>query len=139
MSLTNLAPTILLLGPLVNFWDGGGKGERFIQEIKPYIPRGVRDGGKFFVRLLEKIFKMTAMARIEGTFSVPEAVDDKSVTATVAVDASVHSKDSNGRDSISTVSSSSSVVIDATVPATINLRWEEDDSDGGELPEEEEQ
>jgi hypothetical protein len=65
VSCLNLTCTIRLLGPLVNFWDGGGKGERYIQEIKPHIPRGVRDGGLFFVRLLEKVFKVNAIQHIE--------------------------------------------------------------------------
>jgi hypothetical protein len=65
VSCLNLPSTIRLLGPLVNFWDGGGKGERYIQEIKPHIPRGVRDGGLFFVRLLEKVYKVNAIQQIE--------------------------------------------------------------------------
>jgi len=65
VSTLNLPPTIRFLGPLVNFWDGGGKGERYIQEIKPHIPRGVRDGGLFFVRLLEKVYKVNAIQQIE--------------------------------------------------------------------------
>lgn len=65
VSCLNLPATICLLGPLVNFWDGGGKGERYIQEIKPHIPRGVRDGGLFFVRLLEKVYKVNAIQQIE--------------------------------------------------------------------------
>ena len=54
VSVLNLVPTMEQLGPLINYWDGGGKGERYIQEIKPHIPRGVRDGGKFFVRYVPK-------------------------------------------------------------------------------------
>ena len=54
VSMLNLVPTMEQLGPLINYWDGGGKGERYIQEIKPHIPRGVRDGGKFFVRYVRK-------------------------------------------------------------------------------------
>ena len=33
MSLPNLVLIMEELGPLVNYWDGGGKGERYIQEI----------------------------------------------------------------------------------------------------------
>ena len=65
VSMLNLPRTIEVLGPLVNLWDGGGKAERYIQEIKPHIPRGVRDGGKFFVRLTEKVYKLDAIGRIE--------------------------------------------------------------------------
>ena len=41
MSLCNLISMMLLIGPLVLWWDGGGKGERFIQMVKPHIQRGV--------------------------------------------------------------------------------------------------
>lgn len=67
ISCLNLPETMERLGPLPNFWDGGGKGERYIQEIKPHIPRGVRDGGVFFAKLLEKVYKVNCMHRIEGT------------------------------------------------------------------------
>ena len=78
MSMPNLVKTMEELGPLVNYWDGGGKGERYIQEIKPHIPRGVREGGNFFVRLLEKIYKLDAMKRIEMAWKAwkKEEVDD---------------------------------------------------------------
>ena len=69
VSTLNLVPTMRLLGPLVNWWDGGGKAERYIQEIKPHIPRGVRDGGMFFPRLLEKVYKLDCIKQIEATLS----------------------------------------------------------------------
>ena len=31
VSLLNLVEMLLLFGPLINYWDGGGKGEKFIQ------------------------------------------------------------------------------------------------------------
>ena len=68
-SMFNLAPTMIWLGPLVNFWDGGGKGERFIQEVKPYIPRGIPVNSKtYFVRLSEKVYKMQTLSRMERLF-----------------------------------------------------------------------
>ena len=76
VSCLNLVPTIRQLGPLVNFWDGGGKAERYIQEIKPHIPRGVRDGGSFFVRLLEKVFKLDCIRRINHLADDDSEVDD---------------------------------------------------------------
>ena len=65
VSALNLIRGMEQLGPLINFWDGGGKGERYIQEIKPHIPRGVRDGGNFFVRLLQRVLKQDCIGRIE--------------------------------------------------------------------------
>ena len=50
LSLSNVIPMMHLLGPLILWWDGGGKGERFIQMVKPHIKQGVRvDSLKFFV------------------------------------------------------------------------------------------
>jgi hypothetical protein len=58
---------MLLLGPLILWWDGGGKGERFIQMVKPHIKQGVRvDSLKFFVTLLEKIFKVRQLELLEA-------------------------------------------------------------------------
>ena len=37
LSLSNVIPMMLLLGPLILWWDRGGKGERFIQLVKPHI------------------------------------------------------------------------------------------------------
>jgi hypothetical protein len=59
MSLRNLILILRVLGPLVLWWDGGGRGERFIQVVKPHIKRGVRgDALLFFVSLLEKLFRV---------------------------------------------------------------------------------
>ena len=66
MSLSNLIAMMRLIGPLVLWWDGGGKGERFIQVIKPHIKRGVRgDALTFFVNLLEKLFRGRIMEILE--------------------------------------------------------------------------
>ena len=80
LSLLNLRATMDALGPLTNYWDGGGKGERYIQEIKPHIPRGVRDGGLFFVRLMERIYKLNSIDRIEESWRAMEADDDDIVS-----------------------------------------------------------
>ena len=58
ISLLNIVAIILLFGPLVNWWDGGGKGEKFIQVVKPLLKRGVRDVANFFVRLMERLYKL---------------------------------------------------------------------------------
>ena len=39
MSLFNLIPMMEELGPPILWWDGCGKGERFVQEIKPHSKR----------------------------------------------------------------------------------------------------
>ena len=71
MSLMNLIGMLEYYGALVNFWDGGGKGERFIQLVKPYIPRGVSEVITFFVRLAERVYKMRFLEyldRLDGIF-----------------------------------------------------------------------
>ena len=66
MSLLNLLNMMVELGPLVLWWDGGGKGERFIQEIKPHILRGIRaDITGFFVNLHSKIYKVRQLKYME--------------------------------------------------------------------------
>ena len=71
MSLFNLVSMMFLLGPLVEFWDGGGKGERFIQVVKPHIKRGVReDNDSFFVNLVNKIYRGMQMDLLEFLYGV---------------------------------------------------------------------
>ena len=69
MSLLNLAPTMALVGPLVLWWDGGGKGERYIQMVKPHIKRGVRgDLAGYCVRLLDKLYRVHQLGLLEKRF-----------------------------------------------------------------------
>ena len=56
-SLFNVVHMVETFGALINLWDGGGKGERFIQLVKPHIPRGVTDLNTFFERLMERVYK----------------------------------------------------------------------------------
>ena len=64
--LSNVIPMMLLLGPLILWWDGGGNGQCFIQMVKPHIKQGVRiDSLKFFVTLLQKIFKVRQLELLE--------------------------------------------------------------------------
>ena len=71
MSLFNLLSMMFLLGPLVEYWDGGGKGERFIQVVKPHIKRGVRDDlDCFFVNLLDKIYRGMQLDLLEVLYGV---------------------------------------------------------------------
>lgn len=77
ISTLNLTPSLLALGPLSNYWDGGGKGERYIQEIKPHIPRGIRDGLGFFVSILERVFRFDCITLMEK--SLDEQFGDKEI------------------------------------------------------------
>lgn len=69
---------MLVLGPLILWWDGGGKGERYIQLVKPHIKRGVRgDIDSYFTRLLEKLFKVMQMELLEKRYSCAQSEDHK--------------------------------------------------------------
>ena len=66
MSLPNLLVMMLLIGPLTLWWDGGGKGERFIQVVKPHIKHGIReDVLSFFVNLLNKLYQTMQLEQLE--------------------------------------------------------------------------
>jgi hypothetical protein len=79
MSLLNLLNMMVELGPLVLWWDGGGKGERFIQEIKPHILRGIRaDITGFFVNLHSKIFKVRQLKYMEDRLGLQSDLVDPS-------------------------------------------------------------
>ena len=82
MSLLNLIDMMISLGPLILWWDGGGKGEKFIQELRPLIHRGIReDYNDFFRTLALKAYKWRQMKYIEkrlGLEGSPEIQDDDS-------------------------------------------------------------
>jgi hypothetical protein len=65
LSLFNLPDMLRRYGPLVNLWDGGGKGEKFIIVIKPMIPRGIRNSPGFFCTVSEKVYKNDFMSRMQ--------------------------------------------------------------------------
>ncbi len=57
-------------GLLINFWDGGGKGEKFIQEVKPLIRKGVPDYDTFFVVIMEKLYKYRVLDIFRSMYSL---------------------------------------------------------------------
>ena len=76
MSLLNLVDMMISLGPLILWWDGGGKGEKFIQEIKPHIRRGVReDYNEFFVQLTRKMYRVRQILYTEKRLGLQPHVD----------------------------------------------------------------
>ena len=78
MSLGNLLSMMWLLGPLVLWWDGGGKGERFIQLVKPHLKRGVReDAMNFFKRLIEKLFQLRQMDLFELRYDLEKLLKEE--------------------------------------------------------------
>lgn len=104
MSLLTLADIIRLLGPLVNWWDGGGKGERFIQEVKPHVQRGLRDQGKFFEKLMNRVYKTHCYKTIEEHLEMADQLRDHGDIAQVEDSASDDDDDddsicSNTKDS----------------------------------------
>jgi hypothetical protein len=72
MSLLNLVDMMISFGPLILWWDGGSKGKKFIQEIKPHICHGVReDYFEFFRLLARKIYKVHQIKYIEDRLGLP--------------------------------------------------------------------
>ena len=84
MSLINLLKIMELIGPLVEWWDGGFKGEKFIQLIKPLIKRGVReDVLSFFQNIMDKLYQGNQLELMGKLYSLGEAMcstDDDFVT-----------------------------------------------------------
>ena len=110
ISLLNLTEAILSFGPLVNWWDGGGKGERFIQLIKPLITRGVQERDTFFVRVVERFYKLRILSHFETMYSL---YDKKATNDSEAVECYLAS--------------------DGTVRPISDLQLLQDDGDGDEL------
>lgn len=114
MSLRNLVPAMRWLGPLVNFWDGGGKGEKYIQEVKPHISTygGVRSKApQFYPRLLERVYKHKAIQMIES----------KRTHSNKQVQGKVDNNSSSLIDDDDSSSGSSNPVIEATIPDTVEV------------------
>jgi hypothetical protein len=144
ISMLNLPRCIQALGPLINLWDGGGKAERYIQEIKPHIPRGVRDGGKFFLRLTEKVYKLDAIGRIEeghpfkNESQLLDHDDDEVSSDESEASASHHHQVPTGStpsgNNQSAASRDSSVPVDGLVETNDNSEDEVDSDIEGERP-----
>jgi hypothetical protein len=70
MSLSNLVKSLAEFGPLINFWDGGGKCEKFIQKVKPLITRGVHDYDSFFAVIMEKLYKFRVLDMLKDMYDL---------------------------------------------------------------------
>ena len=70
MSLPNLVQMMELFGVLINYWDGGGKCEKFIQKVKPLITRGVHEYKSFFVVIMEKLYKYQLLDIFDELYSI---------------------------------------------------------------------
>ena len=80
MSLRNLIYILRVLGPLVLWWDGGGRGERFIQLVKPHIKKGVRgDALNFFVSLLGKLFRERVIGIFDKRYELDTTIAEEAI------------------------------------------------------------
>ena len=70
MSLPNLVTMMELFGALINYWDGGGKCEKFIQKVKPLIAKGVHEYESFFVVIMEKLYKNRVIDIFKDMYSL---------------------------------------------------------------------
>ena len=82
MSLPNLVTMMELFGALINFWDGGGKCEKFIQKVKPLITQGVHEYESFFIVIMEKLYKNRVIDIFKDMYSLfgtclAEEVDER--------------------------------------------------------------
>jgi hypothetical protein len=50
-------------GPITNLWEGGYMGDKFSQELKPRLKRGVNRNWQ--VHLLSNVLKQDSMSRIK--------------------------------------------------------------------------
>jgi hypothetical protein len=65
LCLLNLPKLTERFGPLRNFWEGGFKGEGFIQEVKPFLCRGLRQ--HFERHAMAKCLKTRSMKHLKET------------------------------------------------------------------------
>ena len=91
MSLSNLLYTLERLGPLVEWWDGGFKGEKFIQVVKPLLKNGVReDVESFFVNTLDKLYQNTQVDLMDRQYGLttrnPDIDEEDQVAYTTMFD-----------------------------------------------------
>ena len=86
MSLFNILHLISMLGPACEWWDGGFKGEKIIQKVKPHIKRGIRcDSENFFVNLLNKLFRFIQLEIMEKQFGLDKKESDELVSLSQAL------------------------------------------------------
>ena len=69
MSLGHVIQMMYRHGPLVNWWDGGNRGEKSIQDVKPHLQRGVPPYPSFFNSLHRRLFKQRQMGQMEKMYS----------------------------------------------------------------------
>ena len=66
VSLLNIVPALRKYGPMVNLYDGGGKGEKNIPEYRALLPPGLREGiGQHFVTIVDKVYKNRQISYME--------------------------------------------------------------------------
>lgn len=83
MSIFNLITMMERHGPLVNWWDGGGKCEKGIQQVKPLIQRGVPPYPKFFIHLMRRLYKARQMLYMENMYCPTEVMSSKTTIITM--------------------------------------------------------
>lgn len=141
ISCLNLKRAAEQLGPLTNWWDGGGRGERFIQVVKLWIPRGIREGGLFFVRLGEKVYKNDAMKRIEEEHCSPVLFDLTNEDESLDSDSGSESSDTLEASSVANLQppvSTINVTQDGDDEPDSDIETGQEDGDGQLATEEEE-
>lgn len=140
VSLLNIVPTIRRFGPMLNFWDGGGKGEKFIQKIKIHLPRGIPKYLSFFSNLISKLYKIIFIGILQNTLFRDFKDDDIDIDSdneevpVVVQEVPIEIDGEGGRDNNDTTTDSDSDSVTATSDfaesseddSESELEWEDD-------------
>ena len=71
MSILNLPAAMKYYGPYVELYDGGPKGEKYIQEVKPNVQKNLQEGvGRFFQSMQEKLYKLKVINCFESSLGL---------------------------------------------------------------------
>lgn len=121
MSLNNLATNSLLYGPMVNWWDGGGKGEKSIQPVKQLLSRGIPPWLTFFTNLLKRVMKARQIEMLEEMYGLKEgatavATAEASAAATPTITTSTEDSTETVTDTLHGLSVEDDIVDNAEVP-----------------------
>jgi len=89
LCLLNIPRAMELFGPLILYWEGGGVGEKYLQEVKHLINGGSRPGDQWLVSTLNSVFELKTLRQLvsmcESDFEEGgDVVEDDDLTALLA-------------------------------------------------------
>jgi len=86
LCLLNIPRAMELFGTLILYWEGGGVGEKYLQEVKHLINGGSRPGDQWLVSTLNSVFELKTLRQLismcESDFEESgDIVEDDDLTA----------------------------------------------------------